>query len=216
MANFDINYHRRKTNTRNKLEISVPFELVEIKNHFDSNLNNIISKFEIANLLKKTSLQNAEDIWRSQIVFLDSALDFYIHEITKYGMVKILSGEYSDTDYFDKFRISMKFVKKIIKYPENINKICNELDSINQKNCFMSYKNIYHQLKLIGIDVNISSFQTQIDLLYKRRNEIAHQADCIPETANKKTITEENVRNYIKTVKDLQKLIQKNLEKLQN
>lgn len=198
----------RQQNTRNKKVIKIPTDLSKIQDDFDINIKNVENKFTLTDDLKNENLSSAKDIWRSQIVFLDSTLDFYIHEITKYGMSKIINDEWKTTPNFNRYKVSMKFVKTIINSPENLSLFLKEIDKINQRSCFMNSKNIMQQLMLIG--VSVSSFTEDevktIDYLYKRRNEIAHQADCT--NGKKNSITEADVKNFIDCVKKLQNKIQ--------
>ena len=138
---------------------------------------------------------------------LSSTLDFYIHEITKYGMSKIINDEWKTTPNFNRYKVSMKFVKTIINSPENLSLFLKEIDKINQRLCFMYSENIKQQLKLIGVSVSFTDDEVEtINNLYKRRNEIAHQADYT--NGIKNSITEPDVKNFIDCVKKLQNKIQ--------
>ena len=65
----------------------VRFQLSEIKEHFDENIGNVEKQFYVAEeLVKAQKISEAEMIWRSQVVLVDSAFDFYMHELSKYGM----------------------------------------------------------------------------------------------------------------------------------
>lgn len=197
----------RQQDTRNKEVIKIPTDLAKIQDDFDINIKNVENKFALTDALKNGNLSSAEDIWRSQIVFLDSTLDFYIHEITKYGMSKIINDEWETTSDFKKYKVSMEFAKTIINSPENLSLFLEEIDKINQRLCFMYSENIKQQLKLIGVSVSFNNDEVAtINNLYKRRNEIAHQADCTNGTKN--SITEADVKNFIDCVKKLQTKIQ--------
>lgn len=197
----------RQQDTRNKEVIKIPTDLAKIQDDFDINIKNVKNKFALTDALKNGNLSSAEDIWRSQIVFLDSTLDFYIHEITKYGMSKIINDEWETTSDFKKYKVSMEFAKTIINSPENLSLFLEEIDKINQRLCFMYSENIKQQLKLIGVSVSFNNDEVAtINNLYKRRNEIAHQADCTNGTKN--SITEADVKNFIDCVKKLQTKIQ--------
>ena len=197
----------RQQDTRNKKVIKIPTDLSKIQNDFDINIGNVENKFTLADTLKNGNLSSAKDIWRSQIVFLDSTLDFYVHEITKYGMSKIINDEWETTYDFKKYKVSMEFAKTIINSPENLSLFLEEIDKINQRLCFMYSENIKQQLKLIGVSVSFNNDEVAtINNLYKRRNEIAHQADCTNGTKN--SITEADVKNFIDCVKKLQNKIQ--------
>lgn len=71
----------------------------------------------------------------------------------------------------------------------------------------MKFENIKRQLNLIGVAIDKDdNNENQIDNLFKRRNEIAHQADF--SNGVKNNITEQEVRNFIDAVKILQTKIQ--------
>lgn len=191
----------------NKQVIKISIDLSKIQDDFERNITDIEAKFNLAQSIYSTSPDSAKDIWRSQIVFLDSALDFYIHEIARYGMSKIINDEWGDTKQFNKFQISMRLAKILIVTPENLNLFMDEIDETNQKSCFMKFENLQRQLHLIGVSIIKDSInEGQIDNLFKRRNEIAHQADFTNGVKN--NITEQEVRDFIDAVKLLQSKIQ--------
>ena len=198
---------QRPQPSRNKQVIKISIDLNKIQTDFDRNIQDIEAKFNLVQSILGTSPDLAKDIWRSQIVFLDSALDFYIHEIARFGMSKIINDEWADTKQFNKFQISMKLARILIVTPENLNLFMDEIDESNQKNCFMKFENIKRQLNLIGVAIDKDdNNENQIDNLFKRRNEIAHQADF--SNGVKNNITEQEVRNFIDAVKILQTKIQ--------
>ena len=82
MANRDLSLSARAENTREPLPEKDPiqFKLSEIKQHFDENLSSIKNQFNIADeLFKSGKNEECKNIWRSQIVFLEGILDFYLH-----------------------------------------------------------------------------------------------------------------------------------------
>lgn len=89
----------RREGTREKVTPAiVKFQLSDIENHFKENIQYIRAQFYIAdNLLQEDREEEAKNIWRSQIVFLESAFDFYMHELDKYGL-----------QYIDKIRQGLK------------------------------------------------------------------------------------------------------------
>lgn len=46
--------------------------------------------------------------WRSQVILADGLLDFYIHEINKYCLVRMLSGTWPKTEKYKSSQIPMK------------------------------------------------------------------------------------------------------------
>ena len=66
------------------------FNIEEIFEHFSEALKAIRAQLAVADeLVEQKKNTEAEYIWRSQIVFLASALDFYMHELTKLGLCEI-------------------------------------------------------------------------------------------------------------------------------
>lgn len=54
-----------------------------------------------------TSALDLTDLLRVQIVMIVSALDLYIHEITRVGMLEVYNGSRPQTDAFLKFQVSL-------------------------------------------------------------------------------------------------------------
>lgn len=127
-------------------------------------------------------------------------MDFYIHEVIKFGIIKIFNEEWPSTNKFMNLKISLKIAIDLAKTPENANSLLSEIDEINQKNCFMSYDNIKRQLDIIGITIDHSK-KNIIDEIYQRRNQIAHQSDRLPENPIKQEIKESTVLQYIQEIK---------------
>lgn len=197
----DIDEIPRITETRDKKVITkISFDYSNIQKHWKENINDVENKFSIAKSLEKTNLEQAKEIWRSQIVFIDSTLDFYIHEVIKFGIIKIFNEEWPSTNKFMNLKISLKIAIDLAKTPENANSLLSEIDEINQKNCFMSYDNIKRQLDIIGITIDHSK-KNIIDEIYQRRNQIAHQSDRLPENPIKQEIKESTVLQYIQEIK---------------
>ena len=183
-----------------KKKIKFPYK--NVKKHFDENLSDIEEKFVLADKEKSTNLKTAQEIWRSQVVFLDSALDFYIHEVAKLGIIRIFNGDWEETIKYKTMKVSMDFALKLAESDENADALLGEIDEINQKNCFTNFENIQKIMQIVGLSVNKSKGKG-INELYKRRNQIAHQSDRVPNNPKKQDISEQTVRYYIKIVKSL-------------
>lgn len=164
----------RAENTRDKKAIKVEnFDLLQIKNHFDENLNSLKKHFNLADeLVSKNKNEDAKDIWRTQIVFLESALDFYFHEITKYGMNKIFNNDWPQTDKYKNYNLRLEDVLYVIKNPEETSWF---LEHVNQ----------------------------MINSLFKRRNQIVHQSDRDHFDGTKNDIQKEYVENAIDIIQKI-------------
>ena len=81
--------HERKVESRDKKEIKiVNIEFDRINNNFENSIKEI--KDRQKKLKRKKNLKGEDYfILRTQIVFLESAFDYYIHEIITYGIIKI-------------------------------------------------------------------------------------------------------------------------------
>jgi len=76
---------------------------------FEDNLVRVRNLVLIHNSLKTliTATLDLSDILRSAWVMLVAALDQYIHEVVRLGMLEIQSGQRPETEFFSKFSITM-------------------------------------------------------------------------------------------------------------
>lgn len=199
----------RVVETRDKHFSKISFEYNLIKNRFDENIEDVKAKFSIADSIE---LENQKkEIWRSQIVFLESSLDFYLHEVIKFGFIKMFNKEWDETEKFKDFSVSLGFAIELAKHPENAETLLDEIDKENHKLCFMHFDNITRNLKLIGIKISFPD-KDIINEIYKRRNQIAHQTDRNPPETEKQDITKELVEKYINKIEELVEIIDKDIE----
>lgn len=211
----------RAENTRDKKAIKVEnFDLLQIKNHFDENLNSLRKHFNLADeLVSKNKDEDAKDIWRTQIVFLESALDFYFHEITKYGMNKIFNNDWPQTDKYKNYNLRLEDVLYVIKNPEETSWFLEHVNQMIMHETFMSYDKIKTQLNLLGIDINDianrafyakgstekpnDKLRNSINRLFERRNQIVHQSDRDHFDGTKNDIQKEYVENAIDIIQKI-------------
>lgn len=201
---------------REKRTPAADINFERIKQNIKNNISDVKAKFSLATRECATDIHAAEEIWRSQVVFLDSALDFYVHEVTTYGIVKVFNNEWPETKAFNEKRVSLGFAIKLMKDSENaVSLLTEEINRLNQQYCFMEYENISSNLKMIGITPD-KSFHNNIDSFYKRRNLIAHQSDRLPGETEKQPITEQNVTDFITLVESFVNDINAKVELLNN
>ena len=200
---------RNNTPTRPSNTITFPrivFDLQPILDRFNSNIADIRSHFQTSDdllALQPPKQTAAEDIWRSQIVFLDSALDFYIHEIVKYGIIKMFNGDWTESNDYKKMKVRLGFAVDLAQNPNSASKLLEEIDEMNKYSCFMGAKKLKEQL--VFIDVNYSLLNSEKNLLndlYNRRNQIAHQADRVHGQQQKQSITKNYVEDFINKVEN--------------
>ena len=131
------------------------------------------------------------DLLRAQIVMIVSALDHYIHEITRVGMLEVFNGERPQTDAFLRFQVTLDAAISGISNPR-----LNEwLDSeIREKHGHLSFQhpdNIADAVRRFSscelwssvarhLNLDVQDVKNRLRLIINRRNRIAHEADLDP------------------------------------
>lgn len=217
METRKIVLNERVEDIRDKKEIITieKFSLKQIKNHFNENIINIKNHFLISDELQSMNkLNDAKDIWRSQIVFLQSSFDFYLHEISKYSIIKIFNNEWNKTDKYSNFKVEMRYVEEALKKPESNEWFLEYVNDRFKRDTYLAYDCMKDQINLMGLafeeikkDFEVSNDDTlknAISSLYLRRNEIAHQSDRNHFNSQKNDITKEYV---LKNIEYIEKIV---------
>src|SRR5712692_8962387 len=126
------------------------------------------------------------DILRASIVSAVSALDTFIHEITRIGMVEIFKHARPKTDAFGRFQISMESVLLVVATPGDTKWL---EDEVGRQHGWLSFqqpdkvadavrlfcgKELWKEVgTLLGID--LKSAKNRLALIVDRRNKIAHE-----------------------------------------
>ncbi len=211
---------------------TIQFEMSAITNRFTNNLLSIKSQFELTEQLKAENNIQYKDVLRSQVVFLDSALDFFMHEVTKYGMVQIFQGVWEKTERYDNFTIRLGEISDVLRNPEQENWFLDIVNDSYAEDTFMSADAVIGQLNLIGVKWQSvadrafyeqgsttptkDKFKQTLNALFRRRNQIAHQADCLHENGAKIDIECEDVENYIADIEKIVTAISEEIEYVNN
>ncbi len=138
-----------------------------------------------------TPLIDGSDILRSQIVLSVSALDHYIHAITRTGMLEVYSGKRPTTDAFLKFPVPADV---LMASNSGGSGIALFEDEIREQHSFLSFQQpdkvadairLFSSCKLwkeVGtiIGSTPTDIKTRLKLIVDRRNKIAHEADLDP------------------------------------
>ena len=135
---------------------------------------------------------DASDLLRWQWVIAVSALDRYIHDIVRIGMIQEFVGTRPRTPKFDSFKITLSDYSNFSHslYPE----IEFEREIIRQHGylSFQQPSNIADALAYIWPETNkwdvisrnmltpitASDLKTKLSTIVARRNQIAHEGDC--------------------------------------
>lgn len=226
MAYKDLYLHNRAEGIR---EVQLPlvptqFSLEEIKQHFDQTLQSIEKEYAIADsLFSAGRTEEAQTIWRSQVVFLEGLLDFYIHEISKYGLFCMFCGQWEKSEKYISIKVPMSVVETALVNEESKKWFFEYLNDFFSRQVFLAEESMRNQLNLIGIGFGnvmhkafskATSNESQkygakiVEDLYKRRNVIAHQNDRDHASAKQNSITkgfvEEACRNIVTIVNAIQ------------
>ena len=195
------------------------FNISEIKQHFFDS----IKKVEDLTVIYKKI--NDESILRAQIVFLDSAFDFFMHEITKFCLSEMFEQNWERTS--NNLKINLNQLHKILD-EENRNEIFLEcINSMYRSVSIISYESIQQQFNLLGLDcktISYKSFKKDnknqskealrkfFDCLYSKRNCIAHQSSRSHLDATIKSFSPEFLSEAIATTKKVVTVIVEEIE----
>ena len=131
------------------------------------------------------------DLPRACIVLGISALDHFVHEITRVGRLQIYGNARPATDSFRRFAVSMNGVLSGIATPGDLTWLEAEIrsqhgwvsfqnaDKIADAARLVSSKRLWEEVAaILGTDAR--SAKNQLNLIVDRRNKIAHEADMDP------------------------------------
>lgn len=221
----------RNEDTREKFHTEViRFELNQIMQHFTESVQAIYTQFELADeLISAGRINEGENIWRAQIIFLTSAFDFYMHELTKYGLCEIYDENWERTEKYSNLQVSMKTIEIALKSGEDIDWFLEYINGYYKAITMVSYESVKEQLNLLGIDwKNVADrafynrgerektrdkLRRRLNELFSRRNIIAHQSDRAHADAQVKNITKEIVQDFMD---DIQRIVNSINEEVMN
>ena len=214
MANINLNLTSRIEDVREpqKHLLPVHFDLAEIKKHFDESLTGIHKQGKAAlKLLESGKEEECQDILRSQIVFLEGILDFYLHEISKYALFQMFQGNWPKSDKYFGIKISMRQVETAYEDLSTKEWFFSFLNQDMSKQVYLSAESMNDQLNMIGIPFNAvmekafpkgtinesAHYGRQVvKEMFDRRNKIVHQNDRDHASAERTEITTDLVKTY--------------------
>ncbi|MDE7200463.1 MAG: hypothetical protein K2O91_00815 [Lachnospiraceae bacterium] len=231
MEERNLDLMSRNENTRDKFHTEViQFDLDQILQHFIETVDMIKLQFHIANeLIASEKRTEGENIWRAQIVFLASAFDFYMHEITKYGLCKIYDEKWEKTDKYKNIQISMERIEIALKSGGDVDWFLEYINHYYQVITMVSFDSVKDQFNLLGIDLAAvadgafyqrdgeektkDKLKRRLNELFNRRNIIAHQTDRKHTNAQIMSIEEGIVQDYISDIEKIVKSIDTEIRK---
>jgi len=136
-----------------------------------------------------TAALDLSDILRAQLVLAVSALDDFVHEEVRQGMMEIWRGRRIETPSFKRFPVSLENVR-LAAFPGD-DWLQTEIRLHHNWRSFQRSENIAEAIRLIS-DLRIwdevanhlgrpaNETRERLDLIVERRNKIAHEADIDP------------------------------------
>lgn len=162
---------------------------------------------------------DASDLLRWQYVLAVSALDKYIHDIVRIGMIQIFQGNRSETAKYKSFRIELSLATTIKNSPNPEIVFSNEITRQHSFLAFQDPDKIADALSYIWeakhkwniISTNMSTPISETDLKTKlkniviRRNQIVHEGDCLSTQIplQQQIITKTDTQDVISFIKEL-------------
>jgi hypothetical protein len=131
------------------------------------------------------------DILRAEVVLALSGLDFFVHELTRLGMLECWSNERQRPDAFGRFQLPISSVNELMN-PEAAEAA---LDiEIRRKHSFLTFQHPDKIAEAVRLFSNIKLWEAvaqhlrrqpnqvkaSLSLIVDRRNKIAHEADIDP------------------------------------
>ncbi len=226
MAGRNLSLTPRVEEVRESRPIAPPiqFSLEEIKQHFSDSMEEIKNQYNVADSLAANgNINGCKTIWRSQVVLAEGLLDFYIHEMSKYCLFRMFTGQWEKSEKYTAFLVPMSKVEEAIAATESRDWFFKYLNERFSRDVFLSHESMRDQLNLIGIgfvkvmvkafprdkEEDSNRFGTRVvKNLFQRRNAIAHQNDRSHASAEQTDITKGFVEDYIGKIESIVKAIQ--------
>jgi hypothetical protein len=138
-----------------------------------------------------TPALDLSDILRTQIVMVVSALDHYVHELTRLGMIEIVEGRRSQTPAFLRFQVSLDGALRGMVPAAGSGWLDSEIRTRHGYLAFQQADKVADAIRLISpvelwnelstrLAVPARDLKNQLQLIVDRRNKIAHEADLDP------------------------------------
>ncbi len=161
--------------------------------HFRANTDRVraLGGLYQAFCLLTTPALDSTDLLRAQIVLAVSALDHYIHEITRLGMLEVLTGGRPQTNAFLRFQVTMDAA--MAGFTGGGGSSWFEAE-IREKHGYLAFQHpdkVADAIRLFSpcelwpsvalkLGLPVQDVKNRLSLIVDRRNKIAHEADLDP------------------------------------
>lgn len=215
-----IVFEERAVDRREANHVEV-FSIEEIECHFVETLTQIMKQIELADRLEGQGYdKEAGEILRSQIVQVEGAYDYFLHELLRFGVTNLYKGNWEDKgEKYMELQLSMRILKRAMEGKEDdwvkewvtekysyvtlmdyeifVREVCGILGISVKEVADLAF------YKLRGKEKTTKTLENEIKEIYKRRNQIAHQSDRKMGTAKREKISKEYVLEKIGIIKKI-------------
>ena len=141
--------------------------------------------------VQTTSALDLTDLLRSELVTVVSALDLYIHELVRLGMLDCFRGQRVRTDSFHRFQVTLEGALQAVSTPGSEVWLDEQIRNRLGHRTFQQPDDIAGAVRLISnvqlwnsvasrLQSSSLDVQNRIRLVVDRRNKIVHEADSNP------------------------------------
>jgi len=164
-----------------------------------------------------TAVVDLTDLLRAQIVMIVSALDLYVHEITRTGMLEIYNGNRPQTDSFLRFQVTLDSAIDGIANPTVSDWLDIEIRERHSHLSFQDPDNVADAVRRFSscelwpsvareLHIDVQDVKNRVRAIVKRRNQIVHEADLdptYPGTIIRRSITPADVTSTVDFIQDV-------------
>ena len=147
-------------------------------------LNQILS-------IQATSALDLSDLLRAELVMVVSALDLYIHELVRLGMLECFRGQRPRTSQFYEFQVTLDGTIQAISALGNDVWLDDQISERNNRRSFQNPDEIASAIRLVSnvelwnsvaaqMNSTRQNVTARLRLIVDRRNKIVHEADADP------------------------------------
>jgi hypothetical protein len=142
-----------------------------------------------------TTAIDLSDILRAALVMAVSALDYFVHELVRLGMLEIWRKKRAETQAFQRFSISLSSARSAVAGASSDDWFDYEIRTRQGWQSFQHPDRIADAIRLVSDLVlweevarkmgrTAEDVKQQLELVVDRRNKIAHEADLDPTFPN--------------------------------
>ncbi len=162
---------------------------------------------------------DASDLLRWEWVLAVSALDKYIHDVVRIGMIEEFLGTRPKTNKFNTFRIDMSKFTDLSTSPTPELEFENEIKRQHGYLAFQHPEKLAEALSLIWLEehkwetisrnmassISATDLRTKLNNIVIRRDQIVHEGDCFAASIplQQQPITEADVNDVISFISEL-------------